>query len=752
VPDFAADRLQPLDPGELPQVVRDLDREQARARIDWLTPELARHNRLYHGDGSPEIEDRTYDLLFRELELLEDRFPDLAHEDSVTRRVGAEPVDRLAPFEHRLPMLSLGNAFSEEDLRDFDQRLHRRLDRLDRLEAEEADAEDEAGAESDEDPDSEDGEDGEDGEDSEDGAGDGAEEEPTDRPPLAYVVEPKLDGLAIELVYEDGVLVGAGTRGDGETGEDVLHNVRTIRAIPERLVGEDLPERVDIRGEIFFDLAGFERMNAAREARGDKPFENPRNAAAGTLRQLDPRVAARRPLTFYAHSFGAIEGEGLGACHSDQLARIEAWGVPTNPLNRTVEGIEAVIAEVGSLAERRHELPYEIDGAVVKVDDIALQERLGFVTRSPRWAIAYKYPPPEVTTILEDIGYQVGRTGTITPVAHLRPVRVGGVTVSRASLHNKDHLAELDARVGDTVVVVRRGDVIPKVERIVEDEGHPHRARPDFPEHCPDCGTELVLKAYKDRTKEILQCPNALGCPAQVRAGIQHFASRRAMDIDGLGEKLVDQLVRTELATRVSDLYHLQHRQLVQLERMGDKSAQNLLDAIEASKDRPLQRCLVALGIPVVGESTARDLALHFRSLDALMEASIEDLVAVDGVAEWVATQVRGFFDSETARDEIARLREAGVRFPEVEGAPPEEAAEGWFAGKTVVLTGTLPDLTRKEAKDRLLAAGAKVTGSVSRKTDVVVAGDEAGSKLDKARKLEVEVIDQEELLRRLER
>ena len=626
-----------------------------------------------------------------------------SHDDSVTRQVGGEPVDGLLPFEHRVPMLSLANAFSDEELQQFDARVRRRLGRTE------------------------------------------------DDPALTYVVEPKLDGVAIELVYEQGRLVAAGTRGDGRTGEEVLHNVRTIRAIPERLHGEDVPYRIDVRGEILYPLEGFAQMNERREARGDKPFENPRNAAAGTIRQLDPTITARRPLTFFAHSFGFMEGAELGESHSAQLAALARWGIPINPYNQVVTGIDGVIGSKDALAERREDLPYEIDGAVVKVDDIALQDELGFVTRSPRWAIAYKYPPPEVVTILEDVGYQVGRTGTVTPVAHLAPARVGGVTVSRASLHNKDHLAELDVRIGDPVVVVRRGDVIPKVERVVLDDGHEARPHPAFPTHCPECGTELVLKEYKDRTKQIMQCPNALGCPAQVRAGIRHFAGRTAMDIDGLGEKLVDQLVTHGLVNKISDLYSLQKRQLIELERMGEKSADNLLDAIEASKGRSLERCLVALGIPVVGESTARDLANHFRSLDALMAASTEQLVEVEGVAEWVASQVHGFFESEAAREELARLRAAGVQFPELEAPAEDEAtADSWFAGKTVVLTGTLPTMGRNDAKKLLLAAGAKVTGSVSKKTDCVIAGADAGSKLDKAQSLGVEVIDEDEMTRRL--
>lgn len=702
------DTLEPLEPAHIASWVEALPTDAALARLRWLTPELARHNRLYHDDDDAEIDDRAYDLLYRELELLEARLPQHASPASVTRQVGGEPVDGLQPFEHRVPMLSLSNAFSAEELQQFDERVRRRL-----------------------------------------------ESSPDD--PLVYVVEPKLDGLAIELVYERGHLVGAGTRGDGRTGEDVLHNARTIRAIPERLRGDDIPERIDLRGEVFYTLAGFAHMNARREAEGKRTFENPRNGAAGTLRQLDPSIAARRPLTFYAHSFGALEGADLGARHSDQLARIAAWGVPVNPENIVCTGIDEVIEAVDKLAELRHSLAYEIDGAVIKVDDVTLQDELGFVTRSPRWAIAYKYPPPEVVTVLDDVGYQVGRTGTVTPVAHLRPVRVGGVTVSRASLHNKDHLAELDVRIGDSVIVVRRGDVIPKVERIVPDDAHDSRPAPAFPTHCPVCGTELVLKDYKDRTKQILRCPNSFGCPAQVRAGIRYFASRYAMDIDGLGEKLIDQLVAAGFVHTVADLYELTVHQLVQLERIGQKTAENLLDALEASKARSLERCIVALGIPVVGEATARDLANHFGSLDAIMAATPEELVEVHGVADWVAGQVRAFFDSAAAQHEITRLRQLGVLFPDTEiirRADDEEEKEGddaaWFAGKTAVLTGTLPTLKRGDAKAKLLAAGAKVTGSVSKKTDVVVAGADAGSKLTKAESLGIEVIDEQTMLERL--
>lgn len=696
--------LAALEPDQIATWVQQLSPERALERLRWLGPQLARHNRLYHVQSAPEIDDRTYDLLYRELELLEARFPDQVAADSVTRRVG-DKVDALRHFVHREPMLSLQNAFSDEELQAFQTRVLRELAK--------------AGIALDQTQD------------------------------LALVVEPKLDGVAIELVYQDGVLTGAGTRGDGETGEDVLHNVRTILEIPARLSCETPPPRLDVRGEILMRLDGFATMNERLAARGDKPFENPRNAAAGSLRQLDPAITAERPLTFFAHSLGAVEGALPGEGHIDTLRWLAELGLPTSPEARPCQGIAEVIAAVEDLRRSRDGLPYEIDGAVIKVDRRDYQEELGFVTRSPRWAIAFKYPPPEVETTLEGVGFQVGRTGTITPVAHLAPARVGGVTVSRASLHNKEHIAELDLRVGDRVVVVRRGDVIPKVERVIVDEAHLDRPEIAFPSACPECGTPLERKDFKAGEREILRCPNTFGCPAQVRAGIRHFASRGGMDIQGLGEKLVDQLVTHGLVHTLSDLYKLDKLRLIQLDRMGEKSADNLLDAIEESKARPLARGLFALGIPTVGESTARDLAAWFGSLQAIAQAEIPDLIQVEGVAEWTAGQVHTFFRSQAAADELQSLRGSGVAFvTEVEQHQEPPATVGSpFAGKTVVLTGALEQLTRDEAKARLLSVGANVTSSVSSKTDLLIAGAKAGSKLAKAKKLGIEIIDEATLL-----
>lgn len=754
----------PVDAAPDARAVRDrvasLDEDGARARIDALVPELRRLNAAYHTHDAPLVDDRTYDLLYRELELLEDRFPGLVRDDSPTRAVGGPPIDGLEPFVHAIPMLSLANAFSADDLREFEGReTGRRSQKHDRPlytglreQLAQQDVDWEAVS------------------------------------PVAYVVEPKLDGLAVELVYEDGALVGAGTRGDGTTGEDVLHTVSTIRSVPRRLSGDDVPARLLVRGEIYYPLDGFARMNAEREARGDKPFENPRNAAAGTVRQLDPSVAAGRPLTFAAHSYASPEGTPhVAPTHAEVLAAFARWGLPVSPLASVVRGIEGVIEAVAALGEQRHGLDHEIDGAVVKVDDLDLQDRLGFLSRAPRWAIAYKFPPPEVHTTLERIDHQVGRTGAVTPVARVVPVRVGGVTVTNATLHNEGYIRLYDLREGDAVVVKRAGDVIPRVEKprdpavpdpdeggalgpehFVHDAGHDARPPYVFPTHCPDCGTPLEKAerasgtADEDRSTAAWYCPNALSCPAQLRAGLRHFAGRSGMDIEGLGAKLVDQLVDRELVGRVSDLYTLEADTLAALERMGAKSAANLVAELEKSKARTLDRALVALGIRDVGTSTARDLARAFGTLDALREATPERLAKVPGVGDVVVGHLRAFFEDETTAAELERLRALGVQFAAVPvtidldaatEAPPttEDGAPHPVAGRSFVLTGTLPTLTRDEAKARIEAVGGRVKGSVSKKTDYVVAGEAAGSKLTKAQALGVPVLDEDGLLALLE-
>ena len=680
-----------------------LDEAGAGARLTELTAELNRHNHLYHVLNRPEIDDREYDLLYRELEALEARWPAQVRADSPTRRVGDRPIDELKPFEHTVPMLSLANTFSAEELRDFDARCRRFL---------------------------------------------GA-----DAPPrLSYIVEPKLDGLAMELVYEDGAFVGAGTRGDGAVGEDVSHTVRTIGSVPMSLK-EAVAGRISVRGEVLFDLPGFEKMNSKREAAGEKPFENPRNAAAGTVRQLDPKAAADRPLHFYAHSIGeGFEGTGL-ATHSATLGRLGELNFKINPLNRVCDGIEAVIQRISELGELRNTLDYEIDGAVVKVDSLEQQEALGFVTRSPRWATAYKYPPPRVRTTLLRVDFGVGRTGVLTPVAVLAPARVGGVTVTNATLHNEyqmrnkpEYLGGL--RIGDTVEILRAGDVIPRVEAVIPGEHRDSLPLAVYPANCPVCGASLVREENpKEPEKVTIRCPNRLGCRAQLEAWLQHFASRLAMDIEGLGEKLVTQLVAREIVRRPSDLYRLDALALSGLERMGKKSATNLVEAINASKERPLERVLYALGIPMVGESTARDLARAFGTIEAFLAADLAALQGVDGVGPIVAQEVLDFLGNPDSRDEIARLQAAGVRFPPASKPSPRGGGVAGVLGKNFVLTGTLPTLSREAAGEKIIAAGGKVVGSVSKKTDYVVAGEAAGSKLTKATELGVPVLDEAGLL-----
>ncbi len=687
--------------------------QEAAARIDWLVRELNRHNHLYHVLSRPEIDDREYDLLYRELEVLEAAWPAHRRADSPTGRVGDQPVDGLEPFPHRVPMLSLANAFSSEEMRDFEE------------------SRDNRGA-------------------LRGGARFILERDGVWEPPLAYIVEPKLDGLAMELVYEDGVFVGAGTRGDGQVGEDVTHNVRTIKSVPLKLSGP-APGRLSVRGEVLFDIPGFEKMNAAREAAGEKPFENPRNAAAGTMRQLDPKIAAVRPLHFYAHSLGEGFDRELHATHSATLAHLGQLGFRVNPLNQVCLGVEAVIERIRQLGELRHTLDYEIDGAVVKIDRLDLQDVLGFVTRSPRWAVAYKYPPPRMRTRLARVDFGVGRTGVVTPVAVLDPVRVGGVTVRNATLHNEyqmrnkpEYLGGL--RVGDLVEVLRAGDVIPRVEAVVPEEGRELRALAAFPEGCPVCGAHLVREENPDEPEKVtIRCPNRLGCRAQLEGWLTHFASRLAMNIDGLGEKLVAQLVDTGLVRRPSDLYALSAAALSKLDRMGMKSATNLVSAIEGSKDRPLDRALFALGIPQVGESTSRDLAAALGTIDGFLAATPEALQGVAGIGPVVTAEILEFLAAPANQEEIQRLRAAGVRF--VPAAPVVTASVAGVAGKAFVLTGTLPTLSREQAGEKILAAGGKLAGSVSKKTDYVVAGEAAGSKLVRAQELGVTVLDEAGLL-----
>ena len=722
----------------LAEKVAAMDAEAAAARIGALVDELNRHNHLYHVADSPEIADRDFDLLFRELVLLEEAWPERVRTDSPTQRVGGEPVEGLVPFEHRVPMLSLGNAFNARDLRDFEERwtTHHTTGRQRRS-----------------------------GGIREFLKRAGHEEEGA----IQYVVEPKFDGLAIELIYVDGVLHSAGTRGDGRVGEDVTHTMRTVDTVPLKLMGSP-PATLSVRGEVLFHLPAFEALNQERESRGEPSFKNPRNAAAGTIRQLDPTAAGERGLLFFAHS----AGEGLDlpqvSGHLALLSQLQELGFRTTGHAIACSGIEEVVAAVERIGALRESLAFEIDGAVVKVEDFVLQERLGFVTRSPRWAIAYKYPPPRARTRLLDVDFGVGRTGVITPVAKVEPVQVGGVTVTSITLHNERHLSYPHAhwqyreesrergipggplRRGDLLEIYRAGDVIPKVAAAIEEEGREARAVLSYPPTCVVCGTALIRESTPRQTgdqdphpNDTLRCPNALGCTAQVEAGLQHFAGRQGMDIEGLGEKLVTQLVKTGRVARFSDLYGLALEDLVDLERMAEKSALNLLAALEESKARPLERVLQALGISQVGEATARDLVGHFGSIEALMGAELSGLEEVGGVGPEVALSVHSFFSSPEAVAEIERLRRAGLQM-EV-----ETTSDAQDMAATFVLTGTLPTLTRGEARKRIQQAGGRVTGSLSQKTRYVVVGADAGSKLEKARRLGIEEIDEAALLRLLE-
>ncbi len=691
--------------------VKALDQSAAALRVGELVSSLHHHNHLYHHLDAPQIPDREYDLLYRELELLEERWPKLAREDSPTRRVGGAPVSSLKAFPHRVPMLSLQNRFGDEELVEWEAKRR------------------DGGALS--------------------GgllhhlAGGGIEPVA----PLAYAAEPKLDGVALEVVYIDGVLVGAGTRGDGRVGEDVTHNARTIRDVPLRLhipPGEVCPTYLSVRGEVIFQLSDFQAMNAAREAAGEKTYENPRNAAAGTLRQLDSRLAAERPLSFFVHSHGEMEGAEVPPSHVDMMALLGAWGFRINGLGERCQGMREVLQWVAQLESKRDGLDYEIDGAVVKVDAASLREALGFVSRAPRWATALKFAPAECQTTLVHVEFSVGRTGQVTPVAHLAPVRVGGVTVSRASLHTQNKVEEIGLCLGDTVVVVRRGDVIPKVERVVPGGG----VRGDavvFPADCPRCDAVLLEEVNADEPHKVLfRCPNGLGCPAQVQGALEHFGSRRAMDIEGLGPKILEQLVETGRVLRPSDLFSLTSEELTVLERMGDKSAANLVAAIAGTRDRGAERVLFSLGIRHVGEATAKELLAAFGSIQALASADEDALAQVENIGTVVAQSVVAWFQNEEMEAELSRLLALGLanswRAP---ARPSEQPARG----KTFVLTGTLPTLKRSDAKALIEAAGGKVTGSVSKNTDHVVVGADAGSKLKRAQALGVGLLSEEELV-----
>jgi len=663
----------------------------ASERASRLRAEIGEHDYRYYVLDAPLVSDAEYDRLFRELQALEAEHPELLRSDSPTQRVGAAPLAGFAAVAHATPMLSLSNAFSDDEVAAFDRRVREGL-----------------AAEGD----------------------------------VIYVAEPKFDGLAVSLTYEQGVLLRGATRGDGSTGEDVTANLRTLRSIPLHLHGSGWPPLLEVRGEVLMWRRDFERMNEQQRQKGEKEFVNPRNAAAGSLRQLDPRITATRPLRFVAYGVAAVAAGALPATHFELLERLAAWGFAVAAERRRVSGLAALLACQQEIGSRRAALPYDIDGVVYKVDDLAAQERLGFVSRAPRFALAHKFPAAEALTEVLDISLQVGRTGALTPVARLAPVFVGGVTVTNATLHNEDEIRRKDVRVGDTGVVRRAGDVIPEVVRVLPEKRPPAASAFVMAVQCPVCGSRVV----RHQDEAVARCSGGLYCPAQRRQALLHFASRRAMDIEGLGERLVEQLVEHDVVRTPADLYRLGLLALVQLERMAEKSAGNLLAAIKRSKGTTLARFIYALGIRNVGEATARDLARHFGSLDRLLAADEAQLLQVPDVGPIVAQSIRQFLGEPHNDDVIKELRAAGVAGNEGEAMAPA-ASIGAVAGRTFVLTGTLPALSRDVARQMLEAAGAKVSAAVSKKTDFVVAGADAGSKLQRAQELGVPIIDEAQML-----
>ena len=660
-------------------------------RASQLSRELHRHLHLYHVLDSPEISDAEFDLLMDELLALEASHPELSSPDSPTQRVGAPPLEQFDSVAHKLPMLSLNKCAALEE---FDDWLTRVSDRL------------------------------------------GAD----DFKDLEFTCEPKIDGVAVSLLFENGVLVTGATRGDGETGEDITANVRTIGAIPLKLTGKDIPERVEVRGEIYMPAADFVAFNDAARKKGEKTLVNPRNGAAGSLRQLDSRLTASRPLSMFCYSAGLISDWQVSS-QWDVLRTFESWGLRTNPATERVVGRGGCARYIEKLLDRRGALGYEIDGAVIKVNRLDLQQRLGNVTRRPRWAIAYKYPAEEATTTLHGVEYQVGRTGAVTPVARLEPVFVGGVTVSNATLHNMDEVERLDLRRADTVVVRRAGDVIPQVAQVVLGKRKKGARRIKAPKSCPSCDTALV----RDEVEVVVRCPN-LECPDQQKERIRHFASRLAFDIEGLGDKLIELLLANELISTPADLYDLEPTKIAELPRMGEKSAANLVAAIDKSKATTLPRFLYSLGIREVGEATSRALSQHFESLPAIRTAEVEQLEEVDDVGPIVARRIVDFFADESSAVLVDELLARGVSWPDVVESDTGSQDQP-LAGQTWVLTGTLETMKRNEAKARLQALGAKVAGSVSKKTTQVVAGPGAGSKLKKAAEFDIPVMDEEAMI-----
>lgn len=666
-----------------------------KQEIEELKKQLRHHEYQYHVLDAPEIPDVEYDKLMQRLKSIEEANPELITNDSPTQRVGAAPLSAFETVRHEIPMLSLDNVFDEESYLAFDKRVRDRLKNHEQL---------------------------------------------------TFCCELKLDGLAVSLLYENGELVQAATRGDGTVGENITANVRTIRAIPLRLTGDNIPERVEIRGEVFMPQKGFEELNELARKTDGKVFANPRNAAAGSLRQLDPRITAKRPLTFYCYGVGLVEGETLPDTHYERLMQFKKWGLPVSDYVQLRVGSQAVLDFYHEIEQVRPELGFDIDGVVIKVNSIAIQEELGFVSRAPRWATAFKFPAQEQITLLKDVEFQVGRTGAITPVARLEPVQVAGVVVSNATLHNADEIERLGVHIGDTVVIRRAGDVIPQIVSVVADRRPVDSRAIVFPAHCPVCGSDIE----RIEGEAVARCTGGLICAAQRKEALKHFVSRRAMDVDGMGDKIIDQLVEKEYVKTPADLYQLSAGILTGLDRMGPKSAQKLVDALDKSKQTTLARFIYALGIREVGEATAANLAAHYATLDAVMAADEESLKTVQDIGHVVAKHVVNFFREEHNQAVIHDLvAKANIHWPEVKVVNHAEI-DSPFAGKTVVLTGSMSVLTRDEAKDKLVALGAKVAGSVSKKTDMVIAGEAAGSKLAKANELGIPVIDEDELIRLL--
>ncbi|NHB61035.1 NAD-dependent DNA ligase LigA [Photorhabdus sp. RW14-46] len=664
-------------------------------QIEKLRTTLRHHEYLYHVMDAPEIPDAEYDRLMQELQDLEEQYPELITSDSPTQRIGAAPLAAFEQVRHEIPMLSLDNVFDEESYLAFDKRVRDRL------------------------------------------------KETQD---LVVCCELKLDGLAVSLLYENGELVRAATRGDGTTGENITSNIRTIGAIPLRLFGENIPARIEIRGEVFMPQKGFEKLNEEARRTGAKVFANPRNAAAGSLRQLDPRITAKRPLAFFCYGVGILEGGELPASHYERLIQFKKWGLPVSDKVKVCTDSQQVIDFYHDIVNQRSALGFDIDGVVVKINSLELQEILGFVARAPRWATAFKFPAQEQMTIVRDIEFQVGRTGAITPVARLEPVQVSGVIVSNATLHNADEIERLGLRIGDTVIIRRAGDVIPQVVGVLEERRPQDSNVVVFPEHCPVCGADIE----RIEGEAVARCTGGLVCGAQRKEALRHFVSRRAMDVDGMGEKIIDQLVDKEYVKTPADLFRLTAGKLTGLDRMGPKSAQNVVDALEKAKKTTFARFLYALGIREVGEATAANLAAHFGELDKLRSADEEALKEVQDVGEVVAKHVVNFFiepHNQTVIDDL--IDDIGINWEPVVVTRAEKI-DSPFSGKTVVLTGSLHQLSRDEAKAKLVALGAKVTGSVSKKTDLVIAGEAAGSKLAKANELNIPVIDEEEMIRLL--